>query len=50
MKNLRRILFHQDPQPHFGVNSKTFKDVGKSIKVVIKKRPLITEVLIWFTK
>ena len=50
MKNLRRFLYYPDPLPHFGVNSKNFKDVGNSIKMVIKKRPLLIEVIIWFTK
>ena len=41
MKNLRRFLYYPDPLPHFGVNSKNFKDVGNSIKMVIKKKTSI---------
>ena len=50
MKNLRRVIYYLHPLLHSGVNSKSFKEVGKVIKMVIKKRPLVIEVLIWFTK
>ena len=50
MKNLRRIIYYPHPLPHFGVKSITFKDVEKSIKMVLKKRPLVIEVLIGLLK